>query len=593
MIKLFFNCLKSFAVLILLLPLNQVKAQVLMANVPGRHYISLNGKWQVIVDWYDKGVSNGIFKDDSLPDKNVFREYRFVSSTLDVPGDWNSQRAELKYYEGSVWYKKLFTYHRKGNNRAYLYFDGANYETDVYLNGIKIGHHEGGFTPFQIELGNQVKDGQNDLIVRVNNQRKADNIPALSFDWWNYGGITRDVYLVQTPETYIDDYTIQLKKGNRNEISGWIKLRGAKKQGNVQLEIPEAGIKEKFKTDSSGFVKVDVMAKVILWSPQKPKLYTVIISSAADMVKERIGFRSIEVKGTQIILNGSPVFLKGISFHEEISEGERRATSDADARRLLTKAKELGCNFIRLAHYPQNEHTVRLAEEMGFMMWEEIPVWQGIQFTNPVILNKAETMLKEMITRDKNRCGIIIWSLSNETAPSADRDQVLRNMAGICRSLDSTRLVSSAFDHFKYQGNKIIIDDDLSTSLDVIAANKYMGWYTKWPDKPGNVIWESRFNKPFIISEFGGEALYGQHGPADNIGIWSEEYQEQLYKDNIRMFKNIPFLAGTCPWILADFRTPFRMNLKYQDGWNRKGLLSDKGAKKKAWYIMKEYYNEK
>jgi len=198
-----------------------------------------------------------------------------------------------------------------------------------------------------------------------------------------------------------------------------------------------------------------------------------------------------------------------------------------------------------------------------------------------------------MVTRDKNRCGIIIWSLSNETAPSPARNKVLKYMAAICRGLDSTRLVSSAFDHFRYEGNKIIIDDELSTSLDVIAANKYMGWYTKWPDQPGNVVWESSFNKPLIISEFGGEALYGQHGPADDMSGWNEEYQEQLYKDNIKMFKSIPFLAGTCPWILTDFRTPFRMNLKYQNGWNRKGLLSDQGLKKKAWYIMHQFYSER
>lgn len=589
----FYHFLKGFAILVLLLVINQVKAQSLMANVQGRHYTSLNGKWQVIIDWYDKGVSNGIFKDDTLPDKTTFREYRFVNRTLNVPGDWNSQRAELKYYEGSVWYKKLFTYHRAATKKAWLYFAGVNYEADVYLNGVKIGHHEGGFTPFQIALGNQVKEGQNSLIVRVNNQRKADNIPALSFDWWNYGGITRDVYLVQTPETYIDDYAIQLKKNKKNEIAGWIKLSGEKREGDVQVEIPEIHLKTKFKTDGTGLAKVDLMANVELWSPGKPKLYTVIISSATDTVKEHIGFRTIEVKGTQILLNGNPIFLKGVSFHEEISERQGRASTDADARQLLTKAKELGCNFIRLAHYPQNEHTVRLAEKMGLLMWEEIPVWQGIQFTNPVILNKAETMLREMVTRDKNRCGIIIWSLSNETAPSADRNRVLKNMANICRGLDSTRLISSAFDHFKYQGDKITIDDELSQSLDVIAANKYMGWYTKWPDQPGNVIWESKFNKPLIISEFGAEALYGQHGPVDNASLWSEEYQEQLYKDNIKMFKKISFLAGTCPWILIDFRTPYRMNLKYQDGWNRKGLLSDKGKKKKAWYVMHQFYAEK
>ena len=578
--------------------INQLQAQTTMlpmANISGRHVQSLNGKWQYIVDWYDIGVntSNGIFRDDTLPGKTTFREYRFGSQTLNVPGDWNSQVPELKYYEGSIWYKRIFSYHHTPNKKAWLYFGGINSEADVYLNGNKIGHHEGGFTPFQIAVDAVIKDGVNDLIIRVNDQRKADNIPALSFDWWNYGGITRDVYLVQTAESYIDDYAIQLKKNSRDEITGWVKINGTQKNGYVTINIPEAYIDKKIKADSNGLAQVSIKAHVQLWSPQQPKLYTVTITTVSDTVKEKIGFRTIEVKDTQILLNGAPVFLKGISFHEEISQDERRATSDADALQLLSKAKELGCNFVRLAHYPQNEHTVRMAEAMGLMMWEEIPVWQGIRFSAPAALNKAETMLKEMINRDKNRCGIIIWSLSNETSPSADRNRALKHLAEISRGLDSTRLLSSAFDHFKYDGNKIIIDDELSASLDVIAANKYMGWYTKWPKEPGNVIWESNFNKPLIISEFGGEALYGEHGPTDDASLWSEEYQEQLYKDNISMFSKIPFLAGVCPWVLIDFKTPFRMNLKYQNGWNRKGLLSNKGEKKKAWHVMKQFYDQK
>ncbi len=228
---------------------------------------------------------------------------------------------------------------------------------------------------------------------------------------------------------------------------------------------------------------------------------------------------------------------------------------------------------------------------MGLMIWEEIPVWQGIQFKNPQILSKANQMLHEMVGRDKNRCGIIIWSLSNETAPSKARNETLTAMAKDVRLLDPTRLISSAFDHFRYNKNEILIDDPLSESLDVLAANKYMGWYAPWPSEPGNVIWKSNFKKPLIISEFGGEAMYGNHGSKDTASLWTEEYQEQLYKDNVAMFKKIPFLQGVCPWIMADFRSPFRMHAQFQEGWNRKGLLSDKGFKKKSWYIINDFYN--
>lgn len=560
---------------------------------PVRSSISLDGKWQVILDWYDNGNSSAIIKNKKPAGANEFLEFSFDNSqTLNVPGDWNSQRAELKYYEGTVWYKREFNYDKKEGKRIFLNFGAISYLSDVYLNGEKIGHHEGGFNSFSFEVTDNIKNGNNLLIIKVNNERRVDAIPARKFDWWNYGGITRSINISETPDQYIADYFIQLKKGSLNQIQGWVRLSGKQKQA-IALNIPEAGIKKTFVTDSAGYAAIDFKAKLTLWSPEKPKLYAVKLSSGNDEVEDKIGFRSVEVNGTDILLNGKSVFLRGISFHEEVPQRQGRAASETDSRMLLTWAKELGCNFIRLAHYPQSEQTVRMAEEMGFMMWEEIPVWQGIQFTNPQILGKANVMLNEMINRDKNRCGIIIWSLSNETAPSPERNATLKQMAIDARKADPSRLISSAYDHFKYDKNEIIIDDPLSESLDVLAVNKYMGWYAKWPAEPGNVVWKSNFNKPLIFSEFGSEALYGNHGSKDTAGLWNEEHQEQLYKYNIEMFNKIPFLRGTCPWILADFRTPFRMHAQFQEGWNRKGLLSDKGFKKKAWYVMHHYYQEK
>lgn len=568
-------------------------AQTSNVNLTGRNVQNLDGKWNVIIDWYDTGNATAISSNKQPVGATEFAEFSFDNSqTLNVPGDWNSQRAELKYYEGTIWYKRDFTYVKKPGKHVFLNFGAVSHRSDVYLNGQKIGTHEGGFNSFNFEVTNQIKNGLNLLVVKANNERRPDAIPARKFDWWNYGGITRSVNLAETPDDYISDYFIQLPKGSLNEIQGWVQT-SSRQQQTVKLVIPEAGIDKAFTTDTNGRAIINLKAKLVLWSPAKPKLYKVKISNSADTVEDNIGFRSIEVKGSDIVLNGRPVFLRGISFHEEVPQRQGRASSETDSRMLLTWAKELGCNFIRLAHYPQSEQTVRLAEEMGFMMWEEIPVWQGIQFTNPEILGKANMMLREMINRDKNRCGIIIWSLSNETAPSPERNATLKQMAADARKADPSRLISSAFDHFKNSKNEILIDDPLSESLDVLAVNKYMGWYQSWPAGPGNVIWKSNFNKPLIFSEFGSEAMYGNHGSKDTASLWTEEHQEQLYKDNIEMFKKIPFLRGTCPWILADFRAPGRMHAQFQEGWNRKGLLSDKGYKKKAWYVMRRFYDEK
>lgn len=570
-----------------------------LANIPSRNLTSLNGKWQVIIDPYDFGIGSwaAIYKDQKPKGKTDFYEYAFDGATFDVPGDFNSQMPELHFFEGTVWYKKTFSYHKNSAKKLFIHFGAVNYKTDVFLNSQKIGCHEGGFTPFQFELTDLLKEGENSIILRVNNQRYKDGIPSLGFDWFNYGGITRDVNLVETPASYIEDYFIQLDKSNPNQIKGWVRLNGKQKNQKVQIKIPEAKIAYRCETDENGFASFTIPVKLQLWTPEQPKLYQVQINSLSDDIKEDIGFRNITVNGTSILLNGKPVFLRGVSFHEEIPQDQRRAYSESDALTLLTWAKELGCNFVRLAHYPQNEHTVRMAEKMGIMMWEEIPVYQGIDFGSQTMQKKMNHMLDEMLERDKNKCGIIIWSLSNETSPGTARNHAIINMAEEVRKKDPTRLITSAFNKIDYEGSTISIRDTLSRYLDVLAVNEYLGWYKPWPDSPEKIVWKSDFNKPLIMSEFGGEALYGNHGANDVASSWSEEYQEKLYQNQLAMLQQIPFLAGVCPWVLADFRSPRRLHPQYQDGltgmWNRKGLLSDKGFKKKAWYVIRDFYDKK
>lgn len=567
-------------------------AQGILQNPEGRQGMNLNGKWQIIIDPFNAGAGNWkpIWKDQHATGVYDFYEYAFTNSnTLDVPGDWNHQKPELKYYEGTVWYKKTFEYTPGKYSNVFLYFGAVNYQCDVYVNNELAGSHEGGFTPFQFEITDKLKD-TNSVIVRVTDQRKPDNIPAMNFDWWNYGGITRDVYIIETPRTYISDYSFQLAKNSYDTIAGWVQLAGYNPPKQVKLRMPALQLDTAFAVNADGRALFNIPAKLQLWKPLDPSQYKVIMTTASDSLSDWVGFRKVEVRGTDILINGEPVFLKGINIHEEIPQQQRRARSKDDARALLTWARQLGCNFVRLTHYPHNEHMVRMADDMGIMLWEEVPLWQNIQFTNPAILNKADTMLKEMITRDKNRCSIIMWSLSNETSRSPARNSTLAAMAGFARSLDDTRLITSATNNARMDGNNAILDDSLYAVLDVIGANEYLGWYQPWPGKPGDVVWQNPYNKPLIMSEFGAESLYGNHGTADSNGHWTEEREAQVYKDQIAMFKNIPFLRGTCPWVLADFRSETRMQPVYQQGWNRKGLLSDKGLKKKAWYVMNEWY---
>lgn len=573
---------------------NSIHAQSAMINIQARHSKSLNGKWQVIVDPTDIGNWREIWKEKKPGKKTDFVEYAFEGGPVfDVPGDFNTQMPELTFYEGTVWYKKTFTYQPIKNKRLFLHFGAVNYKADVYMNGNKLGSHEGGFTPFQFEITDKVLQSENTIIVRVNNQRLKNGIPGLGYDWLNYGGITRDVNLVETSHAFIEDYSLQLKKLSFNEVLGWVKMNGNALSQKISVKIPELGIDYRTITNNEGTAEIKFIADFKLWSPEKPKLYKVILESETDTLIDKIGFRSIEVQGTKIVLNGKSIFLKGINIHEENPLKAARAFSEDDAILLLTLAKELGCNFVRLAHYPHNEHMIKEAERMGLMVWEELPVYQHIEFAAPGISDKMNLMLHEMIKRDKNRCGIVIWGLSNETYSfTPSRDNALINLTKQCRLLDSTRLLTSVICTQGYENNTFDVWDTLYRYCDFMSVNEYIGWYTPWQGQPKDVKWKFVCNnKPLIISEFGGEALYGSNcGPKDEAAYWSEEYQEQIYKNQIEMFGTTPNLSGVCPWLLVDYRSLSRLHPLYQKGWNRKGLLSHQGDKKKAWYVLKKYY---
>lgn len=570
-------------------------AQQLMTNVYGRNRQLLNGKWAAIIDPYRHGHKNSIYKDKPLKSQFDFKEYSWNGGLrLNVPGDWNSQMPELNYYEGTIWYAKRFNVIKNPERRLFIYFGAVNYLCSIYLNGKQIGTHEGGFTPFQLEITDKIKQGNNFLVVEVDNSRRKDGIPALMYDWWNYGGITRDVMLITTPKTFIENYFIRLDKKNPCLIHADIKLSEHKANERIHLTIPKLKISQTIITDTVGAAKISINAKhVNRWSPTAPYLYEVQLSTVCDTIKELIGFRNIYTHGKQIYLNDNPIFIKGISFHEEIAQRKGRAYSEQDAVALLSEAKALGANLVRLAHYPQNEYIVRMAERMGIMLWEEIPLWQNIDFGSEQTLQKAIYMQNEMIMRDRNRCAVSFWGLANETAPSAARNSFLKHLAKNCLKLDASRLTTAAFDKITWDEPTLTfyLDDPVTEFIDVVSINKYMGWYHKWPTKPANIHWDVCQQKPLVISEFGGEALYGQTGEYPND--WSEDYQAQLYKDNLEMFSHITNLAGISPWVLFDFRSPYRFQPLNQNGWNRKGLVSDQGFRKKAWYIMNDFYNKR
>jgi beta-glucuronidase len=593
-----------------------VKAQNnLITNVQSRKAFSLNGKWQYIVDPYETGFYDYRYKElkednrdaywntDVPVNKTEKKEHGYNDKySIDVPGDWNHQKPEFLYYEGTIWYKKSFDYNKQNTtDRYFLYFGAVNYRADVYLNGKKLGMHKGGFTPFNFEVPAELlKEKGNFLVVKVDNKRYADEVPTLNTDWWNYGGITRDVMIVATPPVFIEDFVLQLKKpeqsvakNNVQQAEGFVKLSNLPKADEkITIEIPEL----KFKTQISATGidnKINFkLPQLTLWSPEHPKLYKVVISTGTDRTEDKIGFRTIEASGKQVLLNGKPIFMRGICIHGEIPQDVRRAYGKKDAEQLLQQALALNCNMVRLAHYPHDEAMTRMADSLGILVWSEIPVYWTINFGSAEVLAKAKAQLNEMITRDHNRASIIIWSVGNETPISATRTDFMHSLITSAKQLDGTRMVSAALEvNYSSLKNVDVVDDPLGEFVDIVAFNEYLGWYGGLPDQCRKTSWTTPYNKPLFISETGAEAKTGFH--ADSLTRFDEEFQEWYYKEQVAMMKRMPDnFVGLSPWVLNDFRSPKRNNPVYQEGWNRKGLFDDKGNKKKAFYIMKAYYDE-
>ena len=606
-------------------------------NVNAYESLSLNGEWNYIVDVQEEGYYDyrmnptpwGFFRNAKPQKPEDLIEYDFDKSpTMQIPSDWNTQDERLFFYEGTVWFKKSFRVEMRneelvmrnddftegGNNglqgnhnssflishsslRVLLYFGAVNYDCRVWVNGKEAGHHVGGFTPFNFDVTEMLKEGENTVIVKVDNKRHAEDVPTQIFDWWNYGGITRDVKLVKVAPVYLEDYSLQLSKKTENgkwkEICFSARLNKAEAGHEVKVFIPELKIDQQLTTDAEGKVSATLKVnakKLTLWSPENPKLYQVQVILDNKTIADEIGFRTIETRDKQILLNGQPIFLKGISIHDEKANGGGRANSTEDAHQLLTWAKELGCNFVRLAHYPHNEYMVREAERMGILVWSEIPVYWTIAWKNAATFANAKQQLTDMISRDHNRASIIIWSIANETPHSAERDDFLGRLAQYARTLDDTRLISMAMEVTGASNYVNRLNDNMNKYVDVVSFNQYVGWYRDVNDAP-KMTWEIPYNKPVIVSEFGGGAKYGYHGQKNQR--WTEEFQENLYRENTAMLDKIDGLAGTTPWILKDFRSPRRVLTGIQDFYNMKGLVSDKGEKKKAFFVLKQWYEGK
>jgi beta-glucuronidase len=560
-----------------------------MIFVGGRKREQLNGLWHTVLDQYDVGLRDNwhIVRGRNEQGEQIPWDYHPEQGELSwVPGCWNLLRPEYFYFEGSVWYSRSFVYKALGDEeRVYLRIGGANYDTKIYLNSEFLGNHYGGSTPFFVELTGKLRE-DNIIQVCVNNTRTLDRVPMRNTDWYNWGGLYRDIELIRVPAIFIKDFKMHLvPDGTYESIAVRVQISDPDAGGDVTVEIPQLNLERRFAL-RGGVCEQTIKAKPELWSPETPRCYDVFVRYAEDRVHDRIGLRQIEVQGTEIRLNGEPLFLRGVSVHEDDALKGKYSDREDIARRYR-HAKELGCNFLRLAHYPHHELASQMADETGLLLWEEIPVYWAIDFENQSTYGDAENQLCELITRDYNRASVIIWSVGNENADTDARLEFMKKLAGKAKSIDPSRLVTAAC---LVNHEKIRIEDRLTRYLDVIGLNEYYGWYKPNFEELEVLGRNSNPDKPVVISEFGAGAKAGHHGSVSEK--FTEEYMEHVYEKQIRTIKKLDYVKGLTPWILYDFTCPRRQN-RYQNGYNRKGLIAeDKETKKKAFFTLQSFYRE-
>jgi beta-glucuronidase len=558
-----------------------------MVFVGGRQRHSLNGTWRFVLDLFDEGLRQRWFADEPGPPETwaVPRDYdASMGDEVDVPACWTAVKPEWRFFEGGAWYTRIIdTADFDTRGRTILRVGAAAQVARVFLNGRLLAAHRGGSTPFFVEMTDHLRDGANRLQIQVDNRRDVKRVPMRHIDWFNHGGIHRDVDILIVPRVFIADAGIALAPGSDGTALAIDVTLSDPVDGAVEVQVPALSLTATVPIHA-GHGTATVAARPHLWSPEDPYLYLVSFAFGEDRVTDRVGFRDIRVAGERILLNGRDVWLRGVCVHEDdVALG--RVTSDEDIRCRFRHARELGCNFLRLAHYPHHERVAEIADEVGLLLWEEIPVYWGIDFADPAVFADAENQLLELIRRDRNRASVILWGVGNENADTDQRLAFMGGLAEAARRADPTRLVTAAclIDRAKFR-----IEDRLTDKLDVVGVNEYFGWYEPDSEDLRTVLANSLPGRPVIISETGADAVSGMHGSAD--AFFTEERQAAYYRQQFAILRDFDGVRGVCPWLLYDFRS-MRRQTAFQQGFNRKGLIAeDKRTKKAAFDVVAEEY---
>ncbi len=555
----------------------------------GRPRIRLSGRWSFVIDPYQEGLRQGWHRDCHLPLEGRTTPWdadMHHGDTMALPSCWNMASGELRHYEGTLWFGRwLDAWPHQDDERVMLRVGGANYDCKVFLDGAFLGNHVGGSTPFFVELTGRL-GSKSYLLLAVDNTRRSDAVPMHHIDWFNYGGLFREIELIRLPKVFVRDLVVHLVPDGRfDQIAVEVRLSDPI-DGLADLTIAELGLAEAIAIEA-GLGKAVFAARPDLWSPDAPRLYEVEACCGDDRVVDRVGFREIRAEGRRILLNGQDVFLRGVCVHED-DWVHGRVVTDADLRQRFAHVKELGCNFLRLAHYPHHEHVAALADELGFMLWAEIPVYWAIDFANPRTLADADNQLRELILRDCNRASVVVWGVGGENPDTDERLAFMADLVATARALDQTRLVSAAC---LVDSSARRIDDRLAAELDVVGINQYYGWYEPEIEDLAAIGRNYDGQKPIVITAAGAGAPTGRHGTTGEL--FTEEHMAAVYVAQLDAIAGIDAVRGFCACVLYDFRSTRHQN-SFQRGFSRMGLIDvDKRTRKLAFGVVQQFYQSR
>lgn len=551
---------------------------------------------------------------------------------ISLPHSWNSQDAtdtNPGYRRSASWYKKNLSISNVDSNKVYqLYFEGSNISTKVYVNGKEAGGHIGGYIGFTIDITKYITAGNNEVLVRVDNSYTIDIIPSQKSDFFIYGGITRDVWLLTIAKNHIDNIKITTPKVSQKSASLAVEASvnsmdsSAEFSYSAQLIHPKGKVVATKKGILSGLtttIAFNDIKNPDLWDIDKPNLYTVTVSlidkgKIIDKIEDKVGFRWFEFKDNgPFFLNGKRVLIRGTHRHEEFA-GVGAAMSNSQHRKDMESIKEMGANFVRLAHYPQDPEIYKACDELGLLVWDELPWCRGGLGTE-VWQTNTKNMLGEMINQNFNHPSIVIWSLGNEMNwlpdfPGGDNPEktniFLTELNAIAHKLDPSRKTAIR----KYEeGSKIV---------DVFSPSIWSGWYSGSYKSYKKAVDKYKLDyKHFIHAEYGGDSQVGRHSENPitgegvikvegweeaivqskganiaQIGDWSESYIVDLFDWHLNVAENDPTFVGNIQWAFKDFGTPLRPedDIPYM---NQKGLTDRNRNPKDAYYVFKSYWGNK